>query len=73
MQRKIIEEIEEELRNLQTRQLILGFVERFIYGVSIFSNSCATFKNSFTLFTRGELFESQNSIKFACITFSMQF
>lgn len=39
MQREIIEEIEEELRNLQTRQLILGYVERFIYGVSFFSNS----------------------------------
>lgn len=39
MQREIIEEIEEELRNLQIEQLILGFVERLIHGVSFFWNS----------------------------------
>lgn len=39
MQREIIEEIEEELRNLHTEQLILDFVERLIHGVSFFSNS----------------------------------
>lgn len=38
-QREIIEEIEEELRNHHTEQLILGFVERLIRGVSFFSNS----------------------------------
>lgn len=39
MKREIIEEIEEELRKLHTEQLILGFVERLIHGVSFFSNS----------------------------------
>lgn len=67
MQREIIEE---KLLKLQTRQLILFFVERLIHDVSIFSNS--KFANiqdlgiRSSLFTRGEFFESQNSIKFAC-------
>lgn len=39
MQREIIEEIEEELRNLHTQQLILDFVERLIHGMSFSSNS----------------------------------
>lgn len=70
MQREIIEEIEEELRNLHTRQLILGFVERLIYGVPFFSNSKSVniqhLKIRSTLLARAELFKFQSSIKFSC-------
>lgn len=60
MKREIIEEIEGELRNLHTEQLILVFVERLIHGVSFFSNSKSVnvehLRIRATLFTAGHLF-----------------